>query len=77
MKFILSFLNGTKTFLPRKGGYFIPGVLDEVTATRDLTAWIWNELTGRISDLSFGHSPCTGLQINISSHQDQARRRYR
>lgn len=77
VKFVLSFLDGSRAFLPRREGYFLPAVLDEVEAAKNLTTWTWNELTGRFSGTASAHSPITGLQIAISNQHTQAQRRYR
>jgi hypothetical protein len=64
VKFILSFVDGTKVSLPRTGGYRIRDLLEELSDAGDLGAWAREKLVGSATG---GHwyTPVVGVQVGV------------
>jgi hypothetical protein len=77
VKFILSFLNGTKVSLPRSGGWVLQQVIDDTRQTGDLSAWIRTRLTGLPASEAQWYTPVISLQAAIFSPEAKAVRRRR
>jgi hypothetical protein len=77
VKFILSFLDGTKVSLPRHGGYLLRDVIEETRTSGDLSSWVRAHLTGRPDAEDQWHMPIVGVQVGTFGPEVSAARRYR
>lgn len=77
VKFILSFLDGTKVPLPRNGGYLLHEVVDGTRVSADLSAWIRTRLTGLPPSQARWYTPVIGLQVGVFGPGASSARRYR
>jgi hypothetical protein len=66
VKFILSLLNGTRYAIPRHGGFRLLDVVDDLSDTDDLGAWIRGRMSGSLPVDPHWSAPITGLQVGIS-----------
>jgi hypothetical protein len=77
VKFIVSFLDGTRSALPRYGGFKLLSIIDDTRHTEDLGAWIRARVSGFASAEPHWSSPITALQIGIFGPDTPAPRRFR
>lgn len=77
VKFILSFLDGTKAQVPRVGGYPLCDVVDSARAAGGLSPWLKTKLLGDVVPGTQWHAPVIGLQVGIHSPEASSPRRYR
>lgn len=77
VKFILSFLDGTKAQVPRAGGYLLRDVVEGARSSGGLSPWLKAKLTGDLVPGAQWHTPVTGLQVGIYGPEGPSSRRYR
>jgi hypothetical protein len=77
VKFILSFLDGSKVPLPGHGGYLLGDVVEGTRETDDLSAWIRTRLTGLPVSEARWYTPVISIQVGIFGPEAHLARRYR
>lgn len=77
VKFILSFLDGTKVSLPRHGGHLLRDVVDETQTSGELSSWVRAHLTGRPDAEDQWRMPIVGVQVGTFGPETSAAHRYR
>jgi hypothetical protein len=77
VKFILSFLDGSKVPLPGHGAYLLGEVVEGTCGTDDLSAWIRTRMTGLPVSEARWYTPVTSLQVGIFGPEVPTARRYR
>lgn len=77
VKFILSFLDGTKAQVPRVGGYFLRDVVEGACSVEGLSPWLKTKLMRDVVPGAPWHAPVIGLQVGIYGPETSSSRRYR
>lgn len=77
VKFILSFLDGTKAQVPRVGGYALCDVVGGACSVGGLSPWLKATLMGDVVPGTQWHAPVIGLQVGIYGPEASTSRRFR
>lgn len=77
VKIILSFLDGSKTHLPRSGGYDMREVTHEIRDTGHFDRWLQGQFTEETAPAPGWYVPVIGVQIGVFAPEVTGARRYR
>ena len=77
VKFVLSFLDGSKAQLPRAGGYVLNDLVAHLESTGNLSTWLRAELVGNSLPSDHWHSPVIGVQVGVACPEASLTRRHR